>query len=417
MAYAALAISYGNLGQPSLALEYATKAYGLRDRVTEREKLRITADYFRATEDIENETQTYQLWIANYPRDSVPHNNLGANYAFMGQYEKCLAEAQETMRLEPNDVISGGNLGMAYLCLNRLEDAKTTFDQTLARKMDGGYLRLYMYYLAFLRGDSARMEQQVSWGAGKPGDEDPLLSTQSDTEAYYGRLTKARDFSRRAADSAVRDGSKETAALWQVNAALREAEFGNAAEAKQGVASALALAPGRDVKVWAAIALARTDEGARATGLLKELEKTYPSNTVLKLYWLPTVNAAIELSQGNSSRALVFLEAAAPYELGTPPPTQFGTPYPAYLRGQAQLMAHNGTAAATEFQKFLDHRGIVVNFPLGALAHLGLARAYALSGDTAKAKSAYQDFFTLWKDADPDIPILKEAKAEYARLQ
>jgi serine/threonine protein kinase len=417
MAYAALSISYENLGQPSLGLEFATKAYGLRDRVTEREKLRITADYFRATEELENESQTYQLWIANYPRDSVPHNNLAANYAFMGQYDKALTEVLETMRLEPNDVINNGNLGVTYLYLNRVGDAKAAFDQTLARSMDGGYLRLYMYYLAFLQGDSAQMERQLSWGAGKPGDEDLLLSTQSDTEAYYGRLTRARDFSRRAVDSAVRADSKETAALWQVNEALREAEFGNAADAKQGIAAALALAPGRDVKIWAAIALARAGEGSRATGLLKELEKTYPSNTLLKLYWLPTANAAVELGQSNSSRALVFLEAAAPYELGSPPPLQLGTLYPAYLRGQAQLMAHNGTAAAAEFQKFLDHRGIVVNFPLGALAHLGLARAYALSGDLAKAKTAYQDFLLLWKDANPDISILKEAKAEYAKLQ
>ena len=417
MAYAALAITYENLGQPSLGLEYATKAYGLRDRVTEREKLRITADYFRATEELEKESQTYQLWIANYPHDSVPHNNLAANYGFLGQYDKALAEQLETVRLEPDDVISNGNLGVVYLNVNRLDDAKAAMDRTLARKMDGGYLRLYMYYLAFLRGDSALMEEQVSWGAGKPGDEDLLLSAQSDTEACYGRLRKARDFTRRAVDSAVRADSKETAALWQVNAAVREAEFGEAAEAKQDVAAALALAPGRDVKILAAIALARAGEGARATALLKELEKTYPTNTLLKLYWLPIVNAAIELSQSNPSRALVFLEAAAPYELGTPPPLQLGTLYPAYLRGQAQLLAHNGAAGGTEFQKFPDHRGIVINFPLGTLAHLGLARAYVLTGDTSKAKSAYQSFFTLWKDADPEIPILKEAKAEFAKLQ
>src|SRR5438128_2550882 len=287
----------------------------------------------------------------------------------------------------------------------------------LARKLDSAGLRLGMYCLAFLRGDSARMEQQVVWGAGKPGAEDPLFSAQSDTEAYYGRLTKARDFSRRAVDSAVRADSKETAALWQVNAALREAEFGNVAPAKQGVTAALALAPGRDVKVLAALTLARVGETARAKAMVQELEKSDSSNTVLKIYWLPTLKAAIELSGGNSPQALVFLEGAAPYELGEPPPTQEGTLYPVYLRGQAQLVAHNGTAAAAEFQKFLNHRGIVLNFPLGALAHVGLARAYAMAGDTAKAKSAYQDCFSQWKDADPDIPILKEAKSEYAKLQ
>jgi len=268
-----------------------------------------------------------------------------------------------------------------------------------------------------LQGDSTQMEQQLAWGTGKPGAEDALLSAQSDTEAYYGRLAKARDSSRRAVDSAVRADSKETAALWQVNAALREAECGNVASAKQGVTAALALAPGRDVKVLAALTLARVGDISRAKAIVGELEKSNPLNTVLKLYWLPTLKAAIELSGGNSAQALVFLEAAAPYELGTPPPTQEGTLYPVYLRGQTQLVAHNGPAAAAEFQKFLNHRGIVLNFPLGALAHLGLARAYAVQGDIGKARTAYQDFFAFWKDADPDIPILKEAKEEYAKLQ
>jgi eukaryotic-like serine/threonine-protein kinase len=217
-------------------------------------------------------------------------------------------------------------------------------------------------------------------------------------------------------DSAVRDESKETAALWQVNAALREAEFGNTTAAKQGVAAALALAPGRVVKLFAALTLARIGETARAKTIVEELEKNYPSDTMLKVYWLPTIKAAMELNTNNSTQA-VDLEAAAPCELGEPPPLQVGTMYPVYTRGQAQLMAHNGAAAATEFQKFLDYRGVTINFPIGALAHLGLARTYVLSGGTAKARAAYQDFLALWKDADPDIPILKEAKAEYAKLQ
>jgi len=218
-------------------------------------------------------------------------------------------------------------------------------------------------------------------------------------------------------DAAVRNDSKETAALWQVNAALREAEFGNAAAAKQDVAAALTLSPGRDVKLFAALTLARIGETARAKAIVQELEKSYPSQTVLKVYWLPTIKAAIALNDNNSAQALVFLEAAAPYELGEPPPFQLGTLYPAYTRGLTYLLAHNGPSAAAEFQKLLDHRGIVVNFPTGALAHLQLGRAYALSGDQTKAKTAYQDFLTLWKDADPDIPILKEAKEEYAKLQ
>ena len=202
-----------------------------------------------------------------------------------------------------------------------------------------------------------------------------------------------------------------------MNGALREAEFGNASPARQAVATALALAPGRDVKVLAALTLARSGDTAHAKAMIGELEKSDPSNTVLKLYWLPTLKAAVELNGGNSAQALEALEAAAPYELGEPPPFQTGTLYPAYLRGQVYLLAHNGAAAAAEFQKVLDHRGIVLNFPLGALARLQMGRAYAMSGDTNKARAAYQDFLALWKDADPDITILKEAKADYGKLQ
>jgi len=418
VAYAVLGVTYANLSEPSLSAESLKKAYAMRDRVSEKERLRIAAYYYAfVTGELEKEAQTYQLWIQSYPRDNIPHGNLGSNFEALGQYEKARTETQEGLRLEPNSVVGYQNLGTIFLALNRPDDTKAIIDQALSRNLDSGNLRVTMYDLAFLRGDAAQMVQQLAWGAGKPGVEDLLLSAQSDTEAYYGRLTKARDYSRRAVDSAVRADSKETAALWQVNAAVREAEFGNVAAAKQDVGAALALAPGRDVKVLSALALARVGDVARAKAMVEQLENSDPLNTVLKLYWLPTLKAAIELHGGNSAQALLSVEAAAPYELGGPPPIQEGTLYPAYLRGEAYLAAHNSGAAATEFQKFIDHRGIVINFPLGALAHLGLARAYALSGDTAKAKTAYQDFLTLWKEADPDIPILKEAKAEYAKLQ
>jgi tetratricopeptide (TPR) repeat protein len=415
MAYAELSVVYGNLGQLSLALECASKAYQLRDRVTEREKLRITARYFGATGETEEEAQTYELWEASYPRDDTPHGNLGAIYSNMGQYNKALAEYQEAVRLAPDYVVNDSNLGLTYLSLNRLDEANAVFDQALAQKLDSGNLRGNIYSLAFLRGDAAEMQQQLDWAVGKPGDEDWLLSTQSDTEAYYGRMVKARDFSRRAVDSAVRADSKETAAFWQVNAALREAELGDTLRARQGVTAALALSPGRDVKVAAALTLARTGDLPRAKALAEELERTYAANTLLKVYWLPTINAAIAVNEGNSSQALLDLEPAAPYELGEP--SFINYLYPAYVRGQAYLLAHNGTAAAGEFQKLLDHRGIVQNFVTGSLAHLQIGRAYAMAGDTPKAKAAYQDFFTLWKDADPDIPVLKQAKAEYTRLR
>jgi len=257
------------------------------------------------------------------------------------------------------------------------------------------------------------MQQQLAWFGDKPGnDDDWLLSKQSDTDAYYGRLSQARDFSRRAVDSAIRSDAKEAAALWQINAAQREVEVGNKVAAKQGVTAALRLSRGRDVKALAALTLARVGDTTPANAIVEELEKSDPDYDLLKLYWLPTINAAIEISTGHSSQALVSLESAAPYELG-----EVAILYPAYVRGQAYLMEHNGTAAAAEFQKLLDHRGIVLNFVTGSLAHLQLGRAYAMSGDAEKARTAYKDFFALWKDADPDIPILKQAKAEYANLQ
>jgi eukaryotic-like serine/threonine-protein kinase len=415
MAYVGLGVEYANLGQASLAAGYAKRAYDLRDRVSDREKYRISAFYYQyVTGEVEKATEAYELWAKTYPRDLVPHTNLGYIYSTLGQYDKAAAETEQSQRLE-SSLTGFGNLAGIYMNLNRLDDARSVLQQAQANKLDGLVIRVTWYDLAFLRSDAAEMERQAAWAAGRPGEEDSMLSTQSDTEAYYGRLTRARDFSRRAVDAAVRADSKETAALWQANAALREAEFGNAAAAKQQVGAALARAPGRDVKVLAAMTLARADETARAKAIVEQLEKSEATNTMLKIYWLPTIKAAIELNSGNSSQALIELEAPAPYELGGPVP--ISGLYPVYMRGLAFLTAHNGTAAAGEFQKILDHRGIVLNLPLGALAQLQLGRAYTLSSDTAKARSAYQDFFNVWKDADPDIPILKRAREEYAKLQ
>ncbi len=415
MAYVGLGVHYANLGQASLAADYAKRAYDLRDRVSDREKYRISAFYFQnVTGEVEKATEAYELWAKTYPRDLAPHTNLGVLYSTLGQYDKAAAETEQSLEIEPT-LTAYGNLAGIYMNLGRLDDARAVLQRAEAKKLDGLVIRSDVYGLAFLRGDTGEMDHQVTWAAGRPGEEDPMLSTQSDTEAYFGRLARARDFSRRAVDAAVRGDSKETGAIWQANAALREAEFGNAAAAKQKVDAALTLAPGRDVRVLAALTLARAGDTARAQSLVEQLERSEATNTMLKLYWLPTIHAAIELSGGNASQTLISLEAAAPYDLGGPQP--FGNLYPVYMRGLAYLAARNGAAAVGEFQKILDHRGIVLNFPLGSLAHLQLGRAYAVSGDTAKAKAAYQDFLALWKDADPDIPILKEAKAEYAKLQ
>jgi serine/threonine protein kinase/predicted Zn-dependent protease len=416
MAYAALAVRYGNLDQPSIALGYATKAYQLRDHVSEREKMRISAGYFSATGELDKEIQTYQQWIANYPRDAAAHGNLGGIYSNLGDYAKALAEQQEALRLAPESVANYSNLTSKYLSLNRFDDARATLDQAFARKLDGGGLRADLYVLAFLQGNASLMDQQLTWASGRPGDEDSLLSAQSDTEAYYGRLDKAREFTRRAVDSAIRADSKETAGGWQISAALREAELGDIAAAKQGISAALALSGGRDVKMLAALALARIGDAARASALVEDLKKSYPADQTLQLYWFPIINASIEISAGHASQALTDLQAAAPYELGQAA-SFLNCLYPAYVRGSAYLLAHNGTAAAVEFQKLLDHKGIVVNFITGALAQLQLGRAYEMAGDNAKAKAAYQAFFALWKDADAAIPVLTQARAEYAQLQ
>ena len=413
--YTELTAIYGNIRQPSQALDFANKAYRLRDRVGEREKLKIVGIYLLATGDLEKEIQTYEQWQAKYPRDFVPYNNLGNDYAAMGQLDRSLAEYSQALQLMPS-VISYTNVVGMDLSLNRFDAAGAMLDEAAAAKLDGRYLHQNRYWLAFLRGDIAQMEQQLSWASAKPGDEDALLSMQSDTEAYAGRLAKAQDFTHRAVDSAVRAGSKETAALWLVNAALRSAEVGNVALAEQEVDSALALSAGRDVKLIAAFTLARAGENRRAKTLSAELLQLYPTDVLMRRYWLPALDGSVDLNTGDFARALERLQAAGPYELGGAG-TFINYLYPAYVRGQAYLLAHDASAAAGEFQKLLDHSGIVINFVTGALAHLELGRAYAMAGDRSRAKAAYQDFFALWKDADAQIPILNRAKQEYATLE
>jgi DNA-binding winged helix-turn-helix (wHTH) protein/tetratricopeptide (TPR) repeat protein len=418
MAYANLGVLYSNTGEPDLASKNIHKAYELRERVSDLERFYISAFYYMlVTGEQEKAIQVFDLWAKTYPRDHKPHGNLGDIYGFLGQWEHAVTETEAALRLEPTIVHWHNNLMQEYLALNRLERAESVFDQAQARNLDAWELRLYMYYLAFLRGDVLTMETQVSWGAGKPREEDPLLSAQSDTEAYHGHLEKAREFSQRAVDSARHTGENETAALWQANLAVREAEFGNSVQAREAAYAALAIAPGRDVKVLTALGLARSGDTASARKLSRELEDGYEADTLINSYWLPTIQAAIELDLKNPVQALQRLQVATSYELGAGPPFQIGTLYPVYMRGQAYLAADKNDEAIVEFRKILDHRGIIVNFPLSALAHLQLGRAYALAGDRAKAQNAYKDFLSLWKDADLDIPILKQAKAEYAKLQ
>jgi eukaryotic-like serine/threonine-protein kinase len=411
---------YETLGELEMANENYQKAYDLSGHVSDGEKYAISGLYHSyATGELQKADQAYELWSQAYPRNYAARNNLGVNYAAIGQYEKALVEIQEASHLNPDSAVPYAILIADYSRLNRLGEAKAAYQVAISRKLDNPYLHSFRYGVAFLEGDAEEMQRQVDWATGKSGAEDVLLSYQSDTEAFSGHLGKARGLSRQAMDSARRAGETETQAEWGTNAALREAEFGNTAQARSETAAALALASTRDVQILAAIALARAGDFDRAQMMVDNLQKQNPLHTMINGYFLPTIRAAIEINRKNPAKAIEILQVAVPYELGNadPDPVVGAMMYPVYVRGQAYLLLHQGSAAAAEFQKFLDHRGVVVNCPLGALARLGLARAYALQGDTVETRAAYQDFLALWKDADPDIPILKQARAEYAKLR
>ena len=418
LAYASLGANYGNLSQLSLSRENLQKAYELRDRVTQQERFLIEALYYsEVTGEIDKAIQTYTEWARTYSADYVPHDNLGVSYSILGQYEKAAEETNASLRLEPDDAIAYGNLADDYLALDRIKDAKGALDEAAKRNLDSPDLHLHRYHSAFLEGDPSAMQEQSLWARGKP-EEDGQLSDESDTEAYYGRLRKARELTRKAVESAKRNGSTDTAALWQVNEALREAEFGNTALARKAVAAAMSLSSRPDIELLGALALARSGDTAQSSALADKVSAEFDRDTMIQAYWLPIIRAAIAIDRGDSQKAMELLTMASEYELGEPLQTpSHGTLYPVYVRGEAYLRAGDGVQAATEFQKMIDHRGILSNFPLGALAHLQLGRAYKLAGDVGKAREAYAAFLEAWLNADPDIPILKQAKAEYAKLQ
>jgi serine/threonine protein kinase/Flp pilus assembly protein TadD len=418
-AYAALGTSYSNLREPALASVNLQKAYELRDRVSDRERYRFSAYYYHLVNgDLEKAVETYQLWAVDYPRDGAPRGNLGAIYGYLGQYDKGLAEMQEDIRLNPDSLPGYTNLISHLTALDRLQEAKAAHEQARARNLDGALLRLNLYGIAFLQNDTAEMQRQAAWAVGKPQAENLLLSAQADTEAYLGHLQRARELTQRAVESAMQNNEPEASEGWQMNAALREAEFGNATLARRQVEAALAKSPSREAQILGALALVRAGESKRAEQIAGSLAKAFPADTAVNRYWLPTTRAAIEIGRRNPGKAIELLAVAAPYELGNPlPQVEIGAYlYPAYVRGQAYLLLNDGEKAAEEFNKFLSHPGITINCPLGVLARLQLARAYRLTSDTAKTRSAYQEFLTRWKDADSDIPILKEAKKEYATL-
>jgi tetratricopeptide (TPR) repeat protein len=381
--------------------------------VSERERLAIEAVYYTyTTGELEKVAQVNEELQQVYPRGFASYAELGYISTLLGNWGKALEEFREALRLGPDFVVNYLNLGLAYQSLNRLDEAEAVFKQAEEHKLEGEYLLANRYQLAFLKGDSAKMVQLATAAMGKPGTEDVLLAAQADTEGWYGKLKNAHELTGRAMDSAEHNDAKESAASYQAAAALREVESGNLEQARAEANAALKLAPNRDVRAIAALTLARAGDTAGAEKLAAELEKTYPLDTLVQRYRLPTTRAAVTLQRKDPNQAIEQLKATSAIELGDQ-----GDLLPVYLRGEAYLMLRDGNAAAAEFEKFIDHRGVVVNSPLGALARLGLARAYAVQGDTAKAKTAYQDFLTLWKDADPDIPVLIAAKAEYAKLK
>ncbi|HYL86389.1 MAG TPA: protein kinase, partial [Candidatus Angelobacter sp.] len=416
MAYATLATSYVNIGEPGLSAENARKAFELRDRVSEREKFYIDSHYHNmATGDLEKSRQILELWLQNYPRDQTVNTNLGVIYGNLGENEKALASAQQSFRADPSG-LNYSNLASSFIVLNRFEEARATAEEAQAKKLDSANLHATLYALAFLRNDRAAMTQQAAWAAGKPGVEDPALSAESETAAFGGELGKAREFSRQAVASALHVEEKETAASYEAQAALREALFGNSAAAQERASAALQLSDGRDVQFLAALALAVAGDATRGQALANDFSKRFPEDTIVQVSYLPSIRAQLALLHRDGPKAIELLQPSGRYELGTQGSSVIIALYPVWVRGEAYRISNQGSEAAREFQKILDHRGIVLNEPIGALAHLGLARAYALQGQTAKARIAYQDFFALWRDADQDIPILVAAKSEYSKL-
>ncbi len=418
-AWVSLGVRYSNLGENGLSNDAFSKAFQLRDHVSDRERFRIESAYYMfVLGDLEKARQTFDLYSQAYPRESRPWLNRGIISIAFGRYDDAIRETREAERIDPDTAVSYGNLAEDYVFANHLDLAQAAFDEASSRKLVSGDLLRGKYGLAFLEKDSAGMAQLLAQAPQISAAEDMLLSTASDTEAYYGRLSKARELSRKAVAIALREDRKETAALWQLNFAWNQAEFGNLDQARRDASSGLALASTHDVEIAAALAFARAGDHSAAQKLADDLAKQYSSDTEVNSYWVPTARASM-VSRSKPEEALRILEVTSPFELGqAQPQTQVGALlYPVYVRAEALMAARRPGDAAREYQKMIDARTIALNCPLGALARLGLARAYAMNGDTAKAKTSYQEILTLWKDADPDLPVVKAARAESAKLQ
>jgi eukaryotic-like serine/threonine-protein kinase len=421
-AYASMGLQYSNIGESVLSIESTSKAYQLRDRASDRERFFITTLYDRqVTGNLEKEQQTLQLWAQTYPRDRDAHGLLsGFASQGSGQYEKSIEQGNIALGIDPDFVFGYENVAFAYFYLDRWAETEQAIQKASKYKDELPELLMLRYYLAFVNGDTAGMDRVAGLARGKPGVEDSMLHAESLVEARSGRLQAAVRMSRGARDLAQQAGQREKAATYQAAEAVWQAFFGDAPAARRSATAALELSNGRDVEYAAGFALALAGDLPRAQSLADDLERRFPEDTSVQFNYLPALRALFALNHSEPAKAIELLQVAVPYELAVPAVdfnAFFGGLYPVYVRGLAYLDAHQGAEAAGEFHKILDHRGIVFSDPIGALVHLQLGRAYVLQGDAAKAKSAYQDFFTLWKDADPDIPILIQAKAEYAKLQ
>jgi tetratricopeptide (TPR) repeat protein len=414
LAYAELGAAYMNVGEARLGAENIKKAYELRERTSQRERFYIEVTYYTlVTRELEKAEQSSKEWAQSYPEDWRPHNALSIIYAQLGKLEGGVGEMREVIRITPDNPGAYANLMGMLIGLGRFAEAEEVYQQARAGHLDSPYLREFKYNLAFLKGDKAAMREQVQWAAGKPRTQNVLLSAESDTEAYYGRMQNARQLAQQAMEAARGADSMETAAGVLMGAAIREAEIGNFAEARHLTAQALATNSGYDTSIYAALTLARAGDTSRAQQLADSLNRDFPLDTLLQNNVLPAVRAAIEMQQGKPLKAVESLAVTGPYELSQ---GSLSYLYPVYLRGLAYLRAGQPEKAADEFQKMLDHPGIMQNFIIGALVPLQLGRAQAATGNKEAARKSYEQFLTSWNDADTDVPIHNEAKAEFAEL-
>jgi len=416
LAQATLGREYNDLDESDLAFEHTTRAWQLRDHASDQEKFYITATYEGlATGNLEKARQNDEAWAQTYPRDPVPHSMLaGYPNKAAARYELGIVEARKATELDPDFAMGYYNLGVNNVYLDRLEEAENVIRRAIGRGLEIDEVIMLEHDIAFLKGDRAAMERAAVRARERSGGDTWISSREAYAFAYVGRLKEARVLSQRAVDQAMQEAQPERAGLWEAGASLREAFFGNGPQARQRATAALGHSNNREVEFGTALALAISGDAGRAQQLAEDLERRFPEDTVMRFSDLPVVRARIALNQGDPVKAIELLQVAVPYELGAR--LDLGPLYPIYMRGEAHLAAHQGAEAAIEFQKILDHRGVVGSDPIGALSRLQLGRAYTLTGDKIKAKAAYQDFLTLWKDADPDIPIFREAKREYARL-